>query len=377
MQPTLPIWDSVPWPGLPALDSHVETDVCVIGLGGSGLSCVRELRALGRRVAGIDAKRVAAGAAGRNGGILHPGTGAAYHVAVRTLGCTRAVRLYELSLAQLHLMALEAPGTVRLTGLLRLATDEEEFADCVREYEAMRADGLRAELRTGDGGRGLFLPDGAAMQPLDRCRALARRAAHEGALLFEQTRAVTLSANEVVTPGGRIRCSSVVVAVDGGLETLVPELAARVRTARLQMLGTAPAPEVAIPCPVLSNHGFDYWQQLPDGSIALGGGRNRDMDSEWSCSNEPSSAIQRYLEELLRGTLGVRAPITHRWAANVSFTKSGLPVLAEVRPGVWAIGGYSGTGNLLGALAGVAVARAACGHPSEFASLLIPESGRP
>ena len=142
-------------------------------------------------------------------------------------------------------------------------------------------------------------------------------------------------------------------------------------------VGTAPAPEVVIPCPVLTNHGFDYWQQLPDGSIALGGGRDRAMDSEWTGSNEPTDAIQRYLEALLRGPLGVHAPITHRWAANVSFTTSGLPVLAEVRPGVWAIGGYSGTGNLLGALAGVAVARAACGEPSEFASLWIPESGCP
>ncbi|MBV9773967.1 MAG: FAD-binding oxidoreductase, partial [Gemmatimonadetes bacterium] len=65
--------------------------------------------------------------------------------------------------------------------------------------------------------------------------------------------------------------------------------------------------------------------------------------------------------------IGVRAPITHRWAASVGYTADGLPVLEEVRPGVWAIGGYSGTGNVIGAICGRAAAQlAACGR-SELA----------
>jgi len=76
---------------------------------------------------------------------------------------------------------------------------------------------------------------------------------------------------------------------------------------------------------------------------------------------------------VLREKLGVRAPITHRWAASVSYTKDGLPVLAEVRPGVWVIGGYSGTGNAIGALCGRAAAHLASGGTTEFARLLIEE----
>jgi hypothetical protein len=59
----------------------------------------------------------------------------------------------------------------------------------------------------------------------------------------------------------------------GRLESLVPELAGTVRTARLQMLATAPTREIDIPCPVYARYGFDYYQQLPDGSVALGGER--------------------------------------------------------------------------------------------------------
>jgi glycine/D-amino acid oxidase-like deaminating enzyme len=40
----------------------------------------------------------------------------------------------------------------------------------------------------------------------------------------------------------------------------------------------------------------------------------------------------------------------------VGYTESGMPVMEEVRPGVWAIGGYSGTGNVVGAIAGRVVA---------------------
>ncbi|HEX2780127.1 MAG TPA: FAD-binding oxidoreductase, partial [Gemmatimonadaceae bacterium] len=49
--------------------------------------------------------------------------------------------------------------------------------------------------------------------------------------------------------------------------------------------------------------------------------------------------------------------ITHRWAAPVSYSTDGMPVVEEVRPGVWAAGAYSGTGNVVGALCGRAVAQ--------------------
>jgi gamma-glutamylputrescine oxidase len=40
-----------------------------------------------------------------------------------------------------------------------------------------------------------------------------------------------------------------------------------------------------------------------------------------------------------------------------------------VRAGVWAAGGYSGTGNVIGALCGRAAAELALGVPSELAEV--------
>jgi glycine/D-amino acid oxidase-like deaminating enzyme len=76
------------------------------------------------------------------------------------------------------------------------------------------------------------------------------------------------------------------------------------------------------------------------------------------------------LEKFLRTHLQVQAPITHRWAASVAYTADGLPVLEQVRPKVWAVGGYSGTGNIVGALSARAAARLTTGHSSAWAALL-------
>jgi gamma-glutamylputrescine oxidase len=231
----------------------------------------------------------------------------------------------------------------------------------------MRADHLPAEWYEGPEGRGLLIPSDGAFQPLARARTLARRALEGGARLYEHTPAVRMSGTEVRTPHGTVRCGGVVVAVDGRLERLVPALAGRVRTARLQMLATAPAPEVRFPRPVYLRWGYEYFQQLPDGRITLGGFRDQGGDAEWTDDAVPSDGVQRSLEAFLRDGLGVTAPVTHRWAASVSFTPDGLPVFEQPEPGLWLIGGYSGTGNVIGSLCGRAAAQLAATGNSELA----------
>ena len=228
----------------------------------------------------------------------------------------------------------------------------------------MRADGLPVEWYEGPEGQGLLIPTDGAFNPLLRCRILARRAVKAGARLLEHAQALDVRPGEVRTPAGTIRCDKVIVTVDGRLERLFPELEGRVRTARLQMLATAPTDEVRVPRPVYARWGYDYWQQLPDGRIAAGGFRDVGGEDEWTREALPGDVVQDRLERFLRERIGVRAPVTHRWAGCVGYTDTGLPVLEEVRPGVWATGGYSGTGNVIGALCGRAAAELALGAAS-------------
>jgi len=364
-----PVWDDGAWASLPRLEGDVSAEVCVVGLGGSGLTCVGELLRRGASVVGIDAGEVAAGAAGRNGGFLLAGAYDFYHDAVERHGRGRARDIYRLTMGEIRRIADETPEAVRLTGSLRVADSPEEEADCRRQLAALHADALPAEWYEGPEGRGLLLPTDGAFNPLLRCRVLARRALDAGARLYEHAPALDVRPGEVVTPAGTVRCQRVIVAVDGRLERVFPELRGRVRTARLQMIATAPTDEVRVPRPVYARWGFEYWQQLPDGRIALGGFRDFGGEGEWTEETAPGETIQARLEHFLRERICVRAPITHRWAASVGFTPTGLPVLEEVRPGVWAAGGYSGTGNVIGALCGRAAAELALGGASSLAEV--------
>ncbi len=364
-----PVWEEGAGLSLPRLETDLHADVCVVGLGGSGLACVLELLNLGQSVVGIDARTIASGAAGRNGGFLLAGLSAFYHDAARGLGRERAKALYHLTLAELERMSAATPDAVRRPGSLRIAVSAEEVEDCERQFKAMRADSLPIERYEGVEGRGLLFPGDGVFNPLERCRTLAKKALAEGAQLFENSAAVSISGGEVVTPRARIRCKNVVVAVDGLLERILPELVGRVRTARLQMLATAPTNEVSLPRPVYARYGYEYWQQLPDGRIALGGFRDEAGEGEWTHDNEPGDEVQTRLTAFLRDRLGVTAPVTKRWAASVGYTESILPYFGEVRPDVWAVGGYNGTGNVVGALCGRGAAQRAAGESSPIADL--------
>ena len=220
----------------------------------------------------------------------------------------------------------------------------------------------------------MFIPTDGSIQPLERCRLLAGRALERGARLFGGSPATAIAGDRVQTPGGAVACRAVVVCVDGWMERVLPELEGRVRSSRLQMLATEPVAPGTVPCPVYDNWGYEYWQQTAEGRIALGGGRRALADGEWGQEAIAGGPVQDRLDVLLRERVGIDAPVTHRWAGVIAFTDDLLPVFEEVRPGVLAVGAFSGHGNVLGSAAGrAAMAIALGGAPPPLAQLLRPE----
>jgi gamma-glutamylputrescine oxidase len=342
------VWDEPGWGGLPCLPGDLTADVCVVGLGGSGLTAVQELRSRGASVVGIDAGSVGGGAAGRNGGFLLAGTAVAYHRA-------RNATLYRQTLEELD--RLEGAGFLRRTGSLRIERTAEGRRDCALQQAALVQDGFAVEAYDGPEGQGLLLPDDGVFQPLARCRAMATDPG-----LYEQTPALSIAEGRVQTPYGTVSCDHVLVLVDGGLERLLPEVP--VRTVRLQMLATSPVvPRFSRP--VYLRDGYEYWQQLPDGRIAMGGFRDVGGAAEETDSREPSAPVQAALDGLL-ARVAPEAQVTHRWAASVGYTQDALPYLGQVRQGVWAAGGYCGTGNVVGALCGRQLVSEVLGGPTYF-----------
>lgn len=352
------------------LATDVTADVCVVGLGGSGLAAIADLVARGVGVIGVDAGPMGGGAAGRNGGFLLAGLADFFDDSVARFGGELAAAIYRETRVEIQRLASQHPGNVRLTGSLRIAATPGERAECAAHLSALRAHGFDAEAYAGLEGEGILVPGDGVFHPLRCLRTQADALRAAGVRLFEHSPVTSLAGGAVVTPRGRISCGHVIVAVDGRLEALLPELSPRVRTARLQMLATAPARDVVFPRPVYWRHGYEYWQQLPTGEIALGGFRDQGGEAEWTSDPAPGGVVQQRLEEFLRLHLKTTAPVVHRWAAGVGYTADRLPILEEVRPGVYALGGYCGTGNIVGRLCGRAAAQLVAGQRSEWAEWL-------
>ena len=361
----------------PPLDEPVTAEVVVIGQGAAGLTAGALLAEAGVDVVVLDAGHPGAGASGRNGGFLLAGLAEAHHEVRARLGRERATALHRRTADALDATEQAHPDAVRRVGSLRVSRSPAEDADVDVQYAAMREDGLPVERYDGPEGRGLLFPEDAAFHPLLRARGLAVRASAAGARLYGAAPVRAVEGRAVVTDAGPVRATrGVLVAVDGGLEQLVPALQGRVRAARLQMVGTAPADDVVLPRPVYARFGLDYWQQLPDGRVLLGGGRDVGGEAEWVQDGRweapPSDPVQAHLEHLLRTDIGTAAPVEQRWTGVVGFTDDHLPVLAEPEPGLLAVGGYSGTGNLVGPLCSTWAVDRLLGRPNDLAELLTP-----
>ena len=349
------VWDiNVERPEFPQLTSNLEADLVVVGLGGSGLTALLHAAQRGLTVIGIDADRIAAGAAGRNGGLLLAGIADFHHNVRSELGIARATALYQHTLDEMDRIEATTPDAVSRIGALRIGElisgeDPDELADTYAHRDALSADGFPVENYDGEQGIGILIPTDGTFHPAKRAVQLAKLAQAAGAQIFTYSPAVKIESGLVTTDQGSIRAKFIVVAVDGNLGKALPEIADQVQPTRLQMISTAPEVNLKLKYAVYTRQGWDYWQQLPDGRIAIGGGRDLALEQEATDVIEPTQVMRDYLEQQLKA-IGVTAPVEHHWAAIVSYTKSGLPMVKQVQPDVWAVGAYCGTGNVVGAL---------------------------
>jgi gamma-glutamylputrescine oxidase len=370
---TTPYWLDAPYEPRPSLEGDIEVEACVIGAGVGGLSCARALAGRGVETVVLERDTVAGGASGRNGGFLLAGMAAFYEDARERHGADRARELYARSLAaqqEIYALAAElgAGEAVRRIGLLRVSASEDEAEHVRRQVDALRADGFPAELVERDElpaalrasfHNGCFTENDGALQPARWIRALAGAAEAAGARIHERTEVHgPLGDGPVVAAGGSVGARHVVVAADGALPALVPALAQRVRARRLHMIATEPLPERLIDCPVYGRWGLEYFQQTPDGRLLAGGFSDLDGEDSYTAIHDGSPRVWERIERYLNEELGVSAPVTHCWIGSVGYSDDGLPFVGAVpgSPDLYAAGGYSGHGNVLGYMAGKQIA---------------------
>ncbi len=99
-------------------------DVAVVGGGITGCSCALALAEAGLRVRLYEAREIAGGASGRNGGFALRGGAAPYPVMVDSIGRERAASLWRWTEEELLKLADVAGDAFRPTGSLRIAEDD-------------------------------------------------------------------------------------------------------------------------------------------------------------------------------------------------------------------------------------------------------------
>jgi glycine/D-amino acid oxidase-like deaminating enzyme len=360
-----PYWLEDPAPPRPDRRHDGRVDVAIVGAGITGCSAALRLAEGGLRVRVHDARDVAEGASGRNGGFALRGGAARYDVARETYGAERARAYWQWTEDALDQLTALAGDALRRPGSYRLAGDEEEREGIRMEYEALHEDGLQGEWLDDipGGAAGKFFgaiahPTDGSIQPARFVRRLAALAADAGAEFRE---------HDLVEDVDALDADRVLVATDGYGHGLVPELADLIWPTRGQVIASAPLDRALYDRPHYARQGFDYWQQLPDGRIVLGGFRDVSIMDELTDVEETTPTIQSSLESFLFELAGGEVEITHRWAGIFGLTQDMLPLVGAI-PGrdgrVWVAAGYSGHGNVLGFGCGQLVADALLGDTS-------------
>jgi gamma-glutamylputrescine oxidase len=359
-------------PARPSVTLDSPPDVVVVGGGVTGCSCALALARRGMRVRLCEAREIAGGASGRNGGFALRGGAMPYPDAVRDLGRDAARALWRLSERALDTIEILAGDALRRVGSLRLAVDKAELLDVRAEADALLADGFALdwldELPEPLGSLfagGFRHPADGALQPARWVRRLAAHAAAAGVELREHERVERLAGFDGV---------AVVLATDGYTSGLVPELDAVIRPTRGQALVTEPLGRDLFPGPHYARYGYDYWQQLPDRRLVIGGVRDAALEEEWTADEAVTPVVQERLEATVERLTGTRPAVEHRWSGIWGTTPDLLPLVGRMpgREGVWVAAGYSGHGNVLGFACGELVAAAIAGEEQSELSLFDP-----
>jgi len=373
---------ATPLDPFPRLEGAVRADVCIVGAGYTGLSAALHLAERGLSVVVVEAHRVGFGASGRNGGQVGPGQRIDQDALERMVGRADARRLWDLGLeardliqtlcAQHGIDAGWKPGVMTAMWKARDVPETHAYAEkLARDYdyaemEPLDRDAMQAIVRT-EAYQGGVLDHGAGhLHPLRYAFGLARACVAAGVRVFERTRVtgVTPGAQVRVTAeAGHVSADHVILAANGYLGGLAPQVAARVMPINNFIISTEPLSEGTVLTRDVgvadSKFVINYFRLSEEGRLLFGGG-----ESYGYRFPDIVRTVRKPMLEVFPQLVDVR--IDHAWGGTLAITMNRLPCFLRVAPNVLSASGYSGHGVALASLAGKVMAEAVTGQAGRF-----------
>jgi gamma-glutamylputrescine oxidase len=373
-----------PFPVLPLLKGHHQTEVCIIGAGYTGLGAALCLAEQSVPTIVLEEAQVGSGASGRNGGQIHTGQRRDQYWLEKTVGPDDAMALWTLAQdAKAHLQGLITqyaiacdlkPGMIEARHRPTGEDHDRAWRDHMAErygYDQIRLidrDALAHELGCETYFGGTVDEGGGHLHPLNFALGLGHAALNTGVQIFERSRALswrkTAQGMEVTTPQGTVTCQRLILTGDGYIDGLSPTIDAQVMPINNFILATAPlgelADEIIRSDAAVADSRFvvNYFRKSPDGRLLFGGGENY---SPWFPS-DLSGFVRRHMLKVYPRLADV--PITHAWGGTLGITMNRAPYVRALAPGVVTAAGYSGQGVMLAPYFGKLLADATLGEMS-------------
>jgi len=344
----------------PELSNHIETDVCVIGAGYTGLSTALHCAEQGQSVAILDAHRVGWGASGRNGGQLGSGFNISQAELEKRLSSAHAHALWTLAenaKKTIHQLCADYSIDIEYQAGIIAAYHRTRYVDHAHKYcqtlskqykyeqlEPLSKEQLQQYLNSPAYYGGVLDHGAGHIHPLKLAYGLADIATAKGATIFERSHVRSIDTHSdggklIHTDSGSVRAKQVVLACNGYSDNINSTVQKRVMPINNYIVATQPLGEQARELLPERHAVFDsrfvvnYFRITKDNRLLFGGGE----------------------------TYGYKA-----WGGTLAITRSRLPYIAKLDDSTFSASGYSGHGVALAIESGKAIAAAIGGDARSF-----------
>jgi gamma-glutamylputrescine oxidase len=370
----------------PAAVGSVVADVCIVGGGLAGLTAALKLVRGGRSVMLVEARRIAWGASGRNGGFVSAGYATSLSSIARRVGGHQAKELYRLSMEGVdivrnHIGALGMDDVNLVQGIYKAVRYDSHGAllnmrDAFRRdfglnWRHVPRDELRQVLVSNKYHEALLDEDAFHFHPLNYARAVAREASRLGAGIHENSAVLAIEQDgprqRVRTREAQILCEHVVLTTGGYTGDLIPALRRAYLPIATYVMLTEPAPDlireaIRTSAAVLDDRrAGDYYRLVERGRRVLWGGR---ITTRTTDPHDIAAMLRREMVTTYPQLEGLK--VETAWSGLMSYARHLMPQIGQWSPGIWYGTAFGGHGMNTTALAGTLIAEGILGESDRY-----------